>query len=92
MKRLRWQCRRGTKELDAVLCAFLERDYATLSKAEQSLFGELLALEDNFLIAYFFADRLPENEGLKQLVQKIRTAFRCQPWRANARAGSPQKA
>jgi antitoxin CptB len=75
MKRLRWQCRRGTKELDAVLCAFLERDYATLSKAEQSLFGELLALEDNFLIAYFFADRLPENEGLKQLVQKIRTAF-----------------
>jgi antitoxin CptB len=77
MKRLRWQCRRGTKELDAVLCAFLERDYATLSKAEQSLFGELLALEDNFLIAYFFADRLPENEGLKQLVQKIRTAFRC---------------
>ncbi|SMG66620.1 protein containing DUF339, partial [methanotrophic bacterial endosymbiont of Bathymodiolus sp.] len=75
MKRLRWQCRRGTKELDAVLCAFLERDYATSSKAEQSLFGELLALEDNFLIAYFFADRLPENEGLKQLVQKIRTAF-----------------
>lgn len=75
MKRLRWQCRRGTKELDAVLCAFLERDYATSSRAEQSLFGELLALEDNFLIAYFFADRLPENEGLKQLVQKIRTAF-----------------
>ncbi|NYT47336.1 MAG: succinate dehydrogenase assembly factor 2 [Candidatus Methanofishera endochildressiae] len=34
MKRLRWQCRRGTKELDAVLCAFLERDYATSSRAE----------------------------------------------------------
>jgi antitoxin CptB len=75
IKRLRWQCRRGTKELDAVLCAFLDRDYAVSSRADQSLFSELLALEDNFLIAYFFADRLPENEGLKQLVEKIRTAF-----------------
>ena len=75
IKRLRWQCRRGTKELDAVLCAFLDKDYAASSRAEKSLFDELLALEDNFLIAYFFADRLPEKEGLKQLVDKIRTTF-----------------
>ena len=75
IKRLRWQCRRGTKELDAVLCTFLDRDYAAASRADQNLFGELLALEDNFLIAYFFADRLPEKEGLKQLVKKIRSTF-----------------
>lgn len=75
IKRLRWQCRRGTKELDAVLCAFLERGYADSSVVEQSLFRDLLALEDSLLIAYFFADRLPEDQELKQLVEKIRSTF-----------------
>lgn len=74
LKRLRWQCRRGTKELDAVLGAFLDKGYVLSSQTEQCLFGELLALEDNILIAYFFADSLPQNEGLKQLVEKIRTS------------------
>ncbi|RLA17608.1 MAG: succinate dehydrogenase assembly factor 2 [Gammaproteobacteria bacterium] len=75
MNHLRWQCRRGTKELDAVLCGFLDSHYAVASSAEQTLFNELLTLEDNHLLAYFFADSLPEKEGLKQLVEKIRCTF-----------------
>ncbi|GFO75375.1 hypothetical protein BPLS_P2582 [Bathymodiolus platifrons methanotrophic gill symbiont] len=58
-----------------MLCAFLDQNYARSSSVDQALFRELLALEDNFLIAYFFTDRLPEKERLKQLVKKIRTAF-----------------
>ena len=75
MKRLRWQCRRGVKELDAMLCAYLDNQYAVAGVADQRLFGELLALEDDLLIAGFFANSLPENEGLKQLVEKIRSTF-----------------
>ena len=81
MKRLRWQCRRGVKELDAVLCAFLDNNYVIATAHEQRLFTELLALEDDQLLAYFFVNSLPENnyppenEELKQFVEKIRIAF-----------------
>ena len=81
MRRLRWQCRRGVKELDAVLCAFLDNNYITATVHEQHLFAELLALEDDQLLAYFFVNSLPvnhvplENEELKQFIEKIRTTF-----------------
>lgn len=83
MRRLRWQCRRGVKELDAVLCAFLDNTYVTATAREQQLFIQLLALEDDQLLAYFFVNRLPashkgentENAELKQFVDKIRSAF-----------------
>ena len=81
IRRLRWQCRRGVKELDAVLCAFLDNNYMTATAHEQYLFNKLLALEDDQLLAYFFVNSLPENssapenEELKQFIEKIRTAF-----------------
>ena len=83
MKRLRWQCRRGVKELDTVLCAFLDNNYATATVREQHLFIELLTLEDDQLLSYFFAhsptesqaNGNPENTELKQFIEKIRTAF-----------------
>jgi len=75
LKRLRWQCRRGAKELDAVLRLYLDESYELAGSAEQSLFVQLLALEDDQLLAYFFANSLPETEGLKQLVGKIRSTF-----------------
>ncbi len=75
LKRLRWQCRRGAKELDAVLCLYLDESYELTGSAEQSLFIQLLALEDDQLLAYFFANVTPETEGLKQLVSKIRSTF-----------------
>lgn len=75
LKRLRWQCRRGAKELDVILYAYLDNHYAVSGVTEQRLFSELLALEDDLLIAYFFADSLPEQRELKQLVEKIRGTF-----------------
>ena len=79
MKRLRWQCRRGVKELDAVLCAFLDNNYATATVHEQCLFIELLALEDDQLLSYFFAhsqaNESSENAEIKQFIERIRTAF-----------------
>ena len=75
VNRLRWQCRRGVKELDAILCAYLDNHYAASGEADQRLFSELLALEDDLLIAYFLADNLPEQKELKQLVEKIRSTF-----------------
>ena len=78
INRLRWQCRRGVKELDAVLCAYLENGYKAASVDEQGLFIELLALEDDLLLAYFFAHRSADthpDKALKQFIENIRTAF-----------------
>jgi antitoxin CptB len=43
---LRWQCRRGMKELDLVLRRYLDRDYAAATPALQQAFAELLLRED----------------------------------------------
>lgn len=49
--RLRWRCRRGLLELDLILLRFLEREYPVLSPAEQAQFAELIALDDDRLLA-----------------------------------------
>ncbi len=73
LKKLRWQCRRGAKELDAMLCAYLDRYYIGADSGEQQRFVELLQLEDNQLLAYFFDNRTPAEPELRSVVEKIRT-------------------
>lgn len=81
LNKLRWQCRRGVKELDAVLLDFLDQQYLAANTQEQQLFIQLLALEDDCLLAYFYANHLPStvsyspDKDLEQFIEKIRTAF-----------------
>lgn len=70
--KLKWQCRRGTKELDYLLESYLIQSYKNTNNKEQSLFLELLELEDSVLISYLLGEQLPETKGLKELVKKIR--------------------
>jgi antitoxin CptB len=51
LARLKWQCRRGTKELDLLLQRYLETDYLLADEEEKAQFVELLALEDDELLA-----------------------------------------
>ena len=72
LAKLRWQCRRGTKELDFLLLRYLDNRYALADTQEQALFVELLALEDDELIAVLLGDLDVEAAGMKGLVGKIR--------------------
>lgn len=72
MSKLKWQCRRGTKELDYLLASFLEQHFNWADEEEQLLFVELLALPDSQLIFYLLSDQLPESKELTRLVKKIR--------------------
>lgn len=74
IKHLRWQCRRGAKELDALLCAYLGQSYMNADKAEQAQFIALLRLEDNLLLSYFFAYKTPQTAELKLIVEKVRAS------------------
>ena len=54
--KLRWQCRRGSLELDLLLKNYLETDYLTADETEKARFRELLMLEDDELLAIFMED------------------------------------
>ncbi|MEY3882426.1 MAG: hypothetical protein RIQ94_3222 [Pseudomonadota bacterium] len=51
LAKLKWQCRRGMKELDLLLENYLATDYPLADTAEKTRFAELLQLEDDELLA-----------------------------------------
>lgn len=71
LKRLRWQCRRGMKEMDALLLAWLERGWPTADAERREAFRTLLAVEDDVLWAWLSGRRRPESTGLATMVDAI---------------------
>jgi antitoxin CptB len=72
LARLRWQCRRGTKELDLLLQHYLDTGYLVADDEEKALFAELLELEDDELLAVLMGESDVETGEMKVLVKKIR--------------------
>lgn len=72
LAKLKWRCRRGTKELDYLLTAYLDNDYQQATEDEVSCFVELLTLQDTQLISFLLEGKPSESEGLDRLVKKIR--------------------
>jgi len=70
-KRLRWQCRRGLKELDVLLEPFMEEHYLDLDVEEQALFARLLEEEDVDLLAWLMQYLQPEDPGHRRIVALI---------------------
>lgn len=70
--KLRWQCRRGTKELDLMLQRYLDSGYLIADEDEKAQFVELLELEDDDLVAVLMGELDVETEKMKILVEKIR--------------------
>ena len=73
LARLRWQCRRGTKELDLLLQRYLDSGYLLADDEEKALFVELLELEDDELVGVLMGERDVETGEMKVLVEKIQT-------------------
>ena len=72
LAKLRWQCRRGTKELDFLLLRYLDSGYLLADEEEKALFVELLTLEDDELIGVLLGESEVETKAMKVLVGKIR--------------------
>lgn len=70
--KLRWQCRRGTKELDLLLQRYLDSGYLVAGDGEKALFAQLLALEDDELVGVLMGEMDVETREMKVLVGKIR--------------------
>lgn len=71
---LRWRCRRGAKELDLLLTAYLDRYYASASVTQQRTFQQLLELPDPDLLQLLFGSTVMDDPQVADLVEKIRDA------------------
>ncbi|MBT9097091.1 succinate dehydrogenase assembly factor 2 [Methylovulum psychrotolerans] len=58
LAKLKWQCRRGSLELDLLLQHYLDNSYLQADSDEQERFAKLLKLDDEALLAFFTNKRL----------------------------------
>lgn len=71
IQRLRWQCRRGTLELDLLLNRFLDQRYAELDVAGRANFERLLGYPDQILQDWLIGQAVPADPTLTGLVEAI---------------------
>ena len=69
--RLRWQCRRGMRELDVLLTRYLDDGYSLATDGQKAAFRKLLALPDPELNAYLLGGARPADEELQDAVSRI---------------------
>lgn len=75
LSRLRWQCRRGMLELDALLGEFVDQHYITLDSRQREIFQQILSFPDQLLFDYFFNDSKPMDRDVGHVIERIRCAI-----------------
>jgi antitoxin CptB len=73
LRRLRWRCRRGMRELDQLLNRYLDLRWAQAPDAERGVFLRLLDCEDDRLWRWFLGHDTAPHAALDALVQRIRS-------------------
>lgn len=72
--RLRWQCRRGMRELDLLLQGFLDHAYDHAPDAERAAFRRLLDYPDPLLLEYLLGSLVPGDREIHDVIVRIRGA------------------
>lgn len=73
--RLRWRCRRGMRELDTVLMAYLSREYELLCERDKSIFAGILELPDPEIYAYLAGRSRPPSRDIARIIAGIRNSL-----------------
>jgi len=71
LKKLRWQSRRGMKELDVLLEAFIETQGECLAAGDWPCLEMLLAEEDDVLLDWISGRNLPQESAMVELIWSI---------------------
>ena len=71
LKRIRWRCRRGMRELDQLLERWLDREWAAAPEARRGVFLRLLDCEDDRLWRWFMGHEVASDAELAALVSEI---------------------
>ena len=70
--RLIWRCRRGIREMDILLQAFIEQSYDNLSEEEKQWFDKLLDEADLDILNWILGKDTPQSNELMHIVSIIR--------------------
>ncbi len=72
LRKLRWRCRRGMRELDQLLERWLDRAWRQSPTAERAVFLQLLDTEDDKLWRWFLGHEACPDVEIAALVERIR--------------------
>ena len=72
MRRLRWLCRRGMKELDLVLGAYLEGYYDSAASSDRKRFRDLLDMADPEIYGLLLGRTQPADDEIRKLIELLR--------------------
>lgn len=70
--RLRWQCRRGMRELDDLLLAWLDARFEAAPEAHKAAFETLLQLPDPELARYLLRGEPAGSADADDVIEQIR--------------------
>ncbi|MEM6512639.1 MAG: succinate dehydrogenase assembly factor 2 [Pseudomonadota bacterium] len=68
---LKWRCRRGMRELDALMTGYLGAHYASVDDAEKRGFERLLELPDPVLVGYLLKGEQPDDPDIGRVIRRI---------------------
>lgn len=72
LKRIQWRCRRGTRELDALLGGWLDAHAASMDETQFAAFDALLDQQDPELWDWLMAHAEPPRADWRAIVAGIR--------------------
>ena len=72
LRKLRWRCRRGMRELDQLLESWLDREWRQSPTPERDVFLRLLDTEDDTLWRWFLGHEVSSDVEIASLVERIR--------------------
>lgn len=73
VSRLRWRCRRGTREMDLILDRFLAAAGDDLDEDTRQVLERLLDQSDRDILDWVARRSTPPDAGLASLVERIRS-------------------
>ena len=69
--KLRWQCRRGMRELDELLVNYLDETFKKSTNSEKQAFRDLLELSDPELVQLLLKSYTSHWESINLIIKKI---------------------
>ena len=69
--KLRWQCRRGMRELDILLERYLQQHYQEATEKEKAAFRQLLTLSDPALADYLLRGEPHDDSLISSVIARI---------------------
>ena len=71
LSKIKWRCRRGTKELDFLLLVYFNQKYTTAEQEDKEAFLRLLELQDPSIIDYFAKPKKIKDEKIQKVISDI---------------------